>query len=153
MLALTEARTQYLTCYGPGSDLAHRVENLQKQQQKKAALVSVDEDTETENQEDYDLILSQGWSKVLLEVKTFETTTDWKSLATAIQNDRRVPGVLEWNPGYRLYELGFGIQTLILACWINESCKDRNALAEEIQQIKGDVIQNVDILTSQEYAY
>jgi translation elongation factor EF-1beta len=153
--AMNEARTQYLICYGPESDLVHRVENLQVHQRERAVAASVDEDTKTatEDDEDSDLKLLQGWSKVLLEIKTFETTTDWKSLATAIQKDRQAPGVLEWNPGYRLYELGFGIQTLILSCQINESCKDRTALAEEIQQEEEDIIQNVDVLTSRDYAY
>ena len=157
---LLQARAQYEICRGEESELVRRIDRTLHEWTITPDTVQPehnhhhdDDDNnnihEEEEDDDADLVLVSGWSSTtLLEVKTYDPQEDdLPGLAGRIQRHWDDATVVQWNEGYRLYDLGFGIQTLILSCKIQESIKTKEVVAEETAEMFDDTIQHVDIIS------
>ena len=163
---LQQAGQQYTICRGEESDLVRRVNDAIKDTldqinkllpSKQEDVVSdrlqetaMENDSKEYEEEEEDAPL---WSKVLIEIKTYEPADDWNVLATKIYSHWAQDSVIQWCRSHRVYELGFGIQTLIVACQLKESVQTREELCEEIQEGFEDTIQNADVIEIQDYSY
>jgi hypothetical protein len=121
-----------------------------------------------------------GWSNsVLLEIKTYEApahTDDWGVLAKRIKEYWSDVSVVQWSGlqaasspdenednnssqfsdgsnSYRLLDLAYGIQSLVLSCRIDQSIKTREQVAEETEEFFDDIIQHVDLIVASDYIY
>lgn len=151
---LKKAREQYVVCRGEASPLVRRVDQAVAEwtPQERIAPSIFEENLQETEDENADLILAEGWCPVLLEVKTFEST-EWAVLADRIQAHWPDDSIVRWNKGYRLYDVGFSLQTLIMSCVIQESIDTKEQVAEDIQEAFEDEIQHVDLLLGQDYSY
>ncbi|KAL7575722.1 hypothetical protein ACA910_003056 [Epithemia clementina (nom. ined.)] len=162
---LQRAHVQYEACRGKESELVRRVDDAIAE--VKAKIVSIQAPAKAtdvvgrsksfdlgENDFDHNEDRAQACHKVLLEVKTFEPPGDWNDLAARVRSTQlsNNPGV-SWSPTYRIYELGFGIQTLVLCCNLQESAVTSVELSEEIKTCFDDEIQSVDLIDVQDHAY
>jgi translation elongation factor EF-1beta len=151
---LKKAREQYVVCRGEASPLVRRVDQAVAEWTSQERIVPsiFEENLQETEDENADLILAEGWCPVLLEVKTFEST-EWAELADRIQAHWPDDSIVRWNKGYRLYDVGFSLQTLIMSCVIQESIDTKEQVAEDIQEAFEDEIQHVDLLLGQDYSY
>ena len=150
---LQKARIQYTTCRGEDSVLVQRVDEAiaslmdGKNEEEKMSCPADDENSVGDD----DLVLARGWNHTLFEVKTYDSEDDLIQLAGRIKSTFNDTNFVKWIEGHRLCEIGFGIKTLIVACEINQSLKDRDIFAEDIVDQFDDNVQNVDIIDVQEY--
>ena len=158
---LQKAREQYETCRGDDSELVRRVDGAIRDlnggdpHEKETSTTAEGEvmgteaiDDDEDGDDDYS---DQGWATVLLEVKTFEPQADWKALAEEIRSLPMSSPTVLWSPSHRVCEIGFGIQTLVVACQLQKSGQTRIELVEEIQNSFTDIVQNVDYIDGQNY--
>jgi hypothetical protein len=54
---------------------------------------------------------------------------------------------------YRLLDLAYGIQSLVLSCRIDQSIKTREQVAQETEEVFDDIIQHVDLIVASDYVY
>ena len=78
-------------------------------------------------------------SHVILEIKGLEQGQDLEALAKKIINTIKKDG-LQWNTGYKLEEIAFGIKKLVIAllveddkCSVDEIIEELVSWEEEIQ--------------------
>jgi translation elongation factor EF-1beta len=156
------ARQQYATCRGEDSELVHRVDKALahlavSDSQHSTSATNGDQTSIPDNKEDFnnddDLVLAEGWrNNVLFEIKTNEPEEDHETLSMLVQDkfsDR--PELVQWAQGYRSCEIGFGIQTLILSCRVNESIRMKEELAQDIAEAFDETFRSIDILQVQDY--
>ena len=97
-----------------------------------------------------DLVFMKGWHRLLLEVKTYEVLSedDFESLANHIQATMSDTTVVQWADGYRTYDIGYGIRSLILSCEVNMSLQSKEEIANLIEETFEDEIQHVDWISN-----
>ena len=148
---LHAARQQYVICRGEESELVSRVDQaLQEITSANQETPDGEADTMNEN-DDSDLVVFSGWGRVLYEIKPYDSETPLQELAKKVKSAFDEASFVRWSEGYRLYEIGYGIKTLILACDVDESKKGKEDLALDIVEDFEDDIQNVDIVTVTDY--
>jgi translation elongation factor EF-1beta len=154
---LEKAKMQYTTCRGESSMFVDRVRQAIATAQQGPGEDPEDGQPQQQQQEeqeedigDADLILAEGWHQVLLEIKTYETLDDagLEQLSDTIKTAMPDETVIRWASGYRAYEIGYGIRSLILSCRINMSVQDKEEIAELLEEKFEDDIQHVDLMTN-----
>jgi translation elongation factor EF-1beta len=155
-----KAKTQYTICRGESSIFVSRVidslDTLLLQAKSGSAEEKAKNEsqqpnaTEDEEDEDADLRFTEGWNQVLLEVKTYESLPDLhlEQMATRIKTEFFDDTVVQWAPGHRACEIGYGIRSLILSCKVNLSNQSSEELTEQMQERFEDDIQHVDLITN-----
>ena len=153
---LEKAMKQYQICRGEQSSAYQRVYKLYQTQQTKDSATyndsTIDDyNTKEEIQENDDIVELRSWYQTLFEIKIYDsisTTTDqWIKLSKQIQQiDFQIKNCIQWEKGYRICEIGYGIQTLILCANVNEDLVSKYDISEIIQQSFEDKIQNVDVV-------
>jgi hypothetical protein len=160
---LMAAREQYVICRGESSELVRRIDESLKELQLKTEVVAdlYDDNTKLSSakkhsdeaaQGDEDLqLLTNGWQRVLFEIKTFEHDSQLAVLCRSIMDHFCDETVVRWCVDFRLCDVGYGIQSLVMSCELNESIQTRNDFADEVCEAFSNEIQHVDILLALEY--
>jgi translation elongation factor EF-1beta len=151
---LQKGKAQYETCRGPSSEFVQRVDQaLDEMAEIKTGDTSEPQSGEVvevdEEDVDADLIFHEGWETVVLEFKLYEAMDDvgLHVLAERIQRKTTSPAV-QWAPGHRAYEIGYGIRSMILSCQLDHSAQAREDLVDLLEETFDDDVQHVDILTN-----
>ncbi len=153
--ALIRSREQYVVCRGDSSPLIRRVDsslvalssgNVEKEDDADNTGLHPEFDVSDQD----DLCLHEtGWARTIWEIKTWEPSSEQEleSLAGQIRNHTATTTmslVLKWAPGYRIWQVGYGILTLIMSCLILESEIALEEVASTLEDALADSIQNVD---------
>ena len=84
-------------------------------------------------------------SHVILEIKGWEQDQDLEALAKKIISTIKKDG-LQWNTGYKLEEVAFGIKKLVIALLVEDDKCSVDEITEELQSWEDD-IQSVEIVS------
>ena len=84
-------------------------------------------------------------SHVILEIKGWDAEQDLEDLAKKIISTIKKDG-LQWNTGYKLEEVAFGIKKLIIACLIEDEKCSLQEIQDELESWTDDV-QSVDVVS------
>ena len=84
-------------------------------------------------------------SHVIMEIKGWDKDQDLEALAKKIINTIKKDG-LQWNTGYKLEEVAFGIKKLIIACLIEDEICSLQDIQDELESWTDDV-QSVDVVS------
>ena len=84
-------------------------------------------------------------SHVILEIKGWEQDQDLEALAKKIISTIKKDG-LQWNTGYKLEEVAFGIKKLVIALLVEDDKCSVDEIIEELQSWEDD-IQSVEIVS------
>ena len=84
-------------------------------------------------------------SHVILEIKGFEKDQDLESLAKKIISTVKKDG-LQWNTGYKLEEVAFGIKKLVIAFLVEDKKCSVQEITDELESWEDD-IQSVEIVS------
>ena len=83
-------------------------------------------------------------SHVILEIKGYEQDQDLEVLAKKIIENIKKDG-LQWNTGYKLEEVAFGIKKLVIACLVEDDKVSIQDITDELESWE-DEIQSVDVV-------
>ena len=84
-------------------------------------------------------------SHVIMEIKGWDKDQDLEALAKKIISTIKKDG-LQWNTGYKLEEVAFGIKKLIIACLIEDEKCSLQEIQDELESWTDDV-QSVDVVS------
>ena len=84
-------------------------------------------------------------SHVIIEVKGYEKEQDLEALAKKIISTIKKDG-LQWNTGYKLEEVAFGIKKLVIAFLAEDEKVSVQEIVDELESWS-DEIQSVDIVS------
>ena len=84
-------------------------------------------------------------SHVILEIKGFEEDQDLEALAQKIINTIKKDG-LQWNTGYKLEEVAFGIKKLVIAFLVEDKKCSVQEITDELESWE-DEIQSVEVVS------
>jgi translation elongation factor EF-1beta len=84
-------------------------------------------------------------SHVILEIKGWDAEQDLEALAKKIISTIKKDG-LQWNTGYKLEEVAFGIKKLVIAFLAEDEKCSVQEIQDELESWKDD-IQSVDIVS------
>ena len=84
-------------------------------------------------------------SHVILEIKGLEEDQDLEALAQKIINTIKKDG-LQWNTGYKIEEVAFGIKKLVIAFLVEDKKCSVQEITDELESWE-DEIQSVDIVS------
>ena len=84
-------------------------------------------------------------SHVIMEIKGWEQEQDLEALAKKIISTIKRDG-LQWNTGFKLEEVAFGIKKLVIACLVEDDKVSIQDITDELESW-GDEIQSVDVVS------
>ena len=84
-------------------------------------------------------------SHVIMEIKGLEQEQDLETLAKKIINTIKKDG-LQWNTGYKLEEVAFGIKKLVIAFLAEDNKVSVQEIVDELESWE-DEIQSVDVVS------
>ena len=156
---LKKAREQYKICRGENcffvkrvDDFFHSLNTRTKDETSNntslcQSLPHVQSDADDDT--DMDIIELTGWCETLFEIKTYEpmSVEELKELTDKIRCiDLEVDNCIKWAEGFRVYEVGYGILTVIMCGVVHEAVISKYDVSEIIQDRLDDIVQNVDII-------